>query len=856
MVAEDPSVLPIEQLRGAIVSLFQDKECSRVIIGAETGSGKSTQVPQMILDGGCLPSDKRILVLQPRRIAARMLAKRVAAERGEEPGHTVGFRMRHAHVVSAETRIEYITEGMLTQRILNEPKLDGVGAILFDEFHERSLQADVALALALDIQNKLRPDLRIGVMSATLDTERVSEYLNPCRVLSCSGRTFPVDIRYAAQPKRVDGKPIWEQAAWHLSQLFEEEPEGSCLVFMPGAFEIGRTLEALERIGSLRQLEICALHGEMSPEKQDFALNEGSRPKVIVSTNVAETSLTIPGVTKVVDSGLARKLRYDPHRGINTLYIEPISRASADQRAGRAGRLAPGRCVRMWGQSEHGNRPVNEDPELLRVDLSDVLLTIGAAKHVDWDELKWMDYPDQQRLERARSVLNWIGALDASGHITEMGRQMARMSVHPRYARVLLEAAGSEHLDAICVLVALFQERDVIMQLKDRRKEKERVAWWEQHDDAELSDLWKYLIVWEQVAQTRFDMRFCREWGLHGVSLREAAKTARQLRQQVPENAISREDSPITESLARCFLRGFPDHVGRRLDRGTLRCELVGGKRGDIRRESGVRQAQLFVAIELDERTSRGGVSTYLDKLTAIDLEMLRGCFPDQIKTYGTVRFDKARQALEAVQVTAYRDLVIKEEPGGEVDAVAAAEFCAGKVLDGDWKIRAWDASVEQWIERVNCVAQWQPELGVSVIDEAGRRMMLEEICSGASREKDLVGREVWPVLKAWIPDMLHPLLDHLAPEEFLLPTRRKPAKLRYDAKHARVILPATVQELYDLKANDLKVCDGAVSITIEVLAPNRRPVQLTDDLVGFWERSYPQIKKDLAGRYPKHDWR
>lgn len=366
--------LPIEALRGPLREALSAHQ--RLIVQAPTGSGKSTQLPQMLLDEGLLKPGERVIILQPRRLAARMLAKRVAEERDGQLGQEVGYQIRFDRVWGRDTRLLFVTEGILLRMMLGDPELKGVGAIVFDEFHERHLDGDLGLALATQLQELRRPDLKLLVMSATLDTDLLSDYLGQPPVLQAQGRTFPIDIQYGGAGSGSEGPPVWEQAARAFRQLYATHPEGDFLVFMPGGYEIARTVEEIMATPEGRQCVVLPLHGELPPEKQDAAVSRYDKRKVVVSTNVAETSLTIDGIRLVIDSGLARVARFDPHRGINTLLIEKISHASADQRAGRAGRTAPGVCRRLWSEKDHAHRPAHETPEIQRVDLAETVLQL------------------------------------------------------------------------------------------------------------------------------------------------------------------------------------------------------------------------------------------------------------------------------------------------------------------------------------------------------------------------------------------------------------------------------------------------------------------------------------------------
>jgi ATP-dependent helicase HrpB len=400
--------LPIYELEDAIVAALRDG--NRLILQAPTGSGKSTQVPQILRDHG-LAGEGEIIVLQPRRLATRMLAARVASERQQRLGDEVGYQIRLDRVASARTRIIFVTEGVLLRRMLGDPALRGVSAILFDEFHERHLYGDITLARALDLQETLRPDLRLVVMSATLETGVLEKYLATCRTLTSAGRTFPVEIEYLERSIRADDFPVWEVAADEFERL-APRTQGDVLIFMPGAYEISRTIAAVRASGVGRDFIVLPLHGELPANEQDAAVARYEKRKVIVSTNVAETSLTIDGVRVVIDSGLARIARFDPHRGINTLLVERISRASAEQRAGRAGRTAPGVCLRLWTEREHQDRPAQELPEVKRLDLAEVVLTLKAGGVTDVAAFRWLEAPEPKSLERAETLLLDLGAID------------------------------------------------------------------------------------------------------------------------------------------------------------------------------------------------------------------------------------------------------------------------------------------------------------------------------------------------------------------------------------------------------------------------------------------------------------
>ena len=426
------TALPIFELETSILEALA--KTPRLILQAPTGSGKSTQVPQILLDHG-LSGNSQIVVLQPRRLPTRLLAARIADERGAILGEEIGYQIRLDNVATPSTRIRFVTEGVLLRQMVSNPRLTGISVIIFDEFHERHLYSDIAIARALEIQENYRPDLKLVVMSATLETAQLQAYLDPCTLLTSAGRTFPVEIEYLK--RQVVDEPPWELAVDALQQADQED--GDVLIFMPGAYEIARTIEEIKR--SRFDGIVLPLHGDLSPRSQDAAVASYEKRKVVVSTNVAETSLTIDGVTLVIDSGLAKIAKYDPHRGINTLIPEKISRASADQRAGRAGRTAPGRCIRLWSERDHLNRRAQDLPEVRRLDLAEVILNLKAAGVSDINRFRWLERPDPRSLARAIELLADLGAIDRhTEEITALGDRMLSFPVHPRYSRMLLMA--------------------------------------------------------------------------------------------------------------------------------------------------------------------------------------------------------------------------------------------------------------------------------------------------------------------------------------------------------------------------------------------------------------------------------
>ena len=818
----------------------------RLILSAPTGSGKSTQVPQILRDSGVL-DDGRCIILQPRRLAARMLAKRVAEERATVLGGEVGYRIRLDNVSSAETRILYVTEGILLRQMLADPHLGGVAAVIFDEFHERHLHGDISLSRALDLQETVRPDLRIIVMSATLATDLLEKHLAPCQVLSSEGRIFPVEIEHLPHEPRDD--PPWELAAQAVAENFDRT-DGDILVFMPGAYEIQRTIREIG--GRVRQdCIVLPLHGELPAAEQDKAVARSAARKIIVATNVAETSLTIDGVTMVVDSGLARVARFDPHRGINTLFIEKISRASADQRTGRAGRTSPGICVRLWTLRDHARRAAAELPEIKRLDLAESLLVLKAAGVRDISRFRWIDTPDEHAIARAIRLLEDLGAVDpAAGEITETGRRMLRFPVHPRYARMFLAAEELGCARPAALIAAITQSRNLLLRA-DRRTEEERT----EILGHGASDFLILMRAYSYAQRHGFRSQALRPLAIHADAARQVQGLFLQFLEVARGEGLDVEASPPSdEAIGRCILAGFADQVARRRSGGTLICDIVHGRRGQLARSSAVQESRLLVASEINEIEGRGGeAQVLLSLVTAIEEEWLREMFPKDFTEDATCLFDRSQNRVVIRRTRLFRDLVLDSQDRDAEPSPEASACLAEAVLAGTLRLNGWDDAVEQWIERVNFLARAVPALGLPEIGPPQRREITLRACENAVNYRDIKERPVLPVARSLLSPIQRNLVEVQAPERIDLPGGRR-AKIIYSAG-ADPAVGARIQDLYGV-AGELRIAGGKVPLTIRVLAPNNRPVQVTRSLETFWKSSYPKLKAQLQREYPKHEWR
>jgi ATP-dependent helicase HrpB len=837
----------------------------------------------MLLQHGLL-GNGQVVILQPRRLAARLLGARVAHELGVKLGQEVGYQVRFDNVSSAATRIKFETEGLLLRQLIQDPTLRGVQALIFDEFHERHLYGDITLARALDIQEQHRPDLLIVVMSATLDAGALENYLQPCSVLTSHGRTFPVDVEYLPHRQSANPPPPWELAADAFATHVISGAVGDVLVFMPGGFEISQTLEAIRNMSESRGYILLPLHGELSPRDQDAAVARYNQPKVVVSTNVAETSVTIDGVRLVIDSGLARIPRYDPHRGINTLLVEKISQSSADQRAGRAGRTAPGKCLRLWSEVEHAERPSHELPEIKRLDLAEVILTLKAAGVGDLKKFRWLEAPDNIALEHAEDLLIDLGALKAdapSQHspepvvseettveasatglpagqksaltsITPLGRRMLAFPVHPRYARMLIAAQEYGCVHQACLVAALTQGRDLLLRGggKEVAGEREDLL-----GDKASSDFWILMRAWNFAVKSQFRVDVCRRLGIHAVTARQVGPLFEQFLRIAKDEGLDVTPREVQdEALQKCILIGFSDRVARRVDEGTLRCELVHGRRGVLARESRVQHSPLFVATEIREIQGRDGeLNTLLSLATAIEAAWLRELFPDDMKSEIRVAYDSTARRVQAAELLRFRDLALAAKRVDPPPAEAAARLLADEVSAGRLQIPNWDHGVEQWLARLNLLCQHCPELELPALTQENRHHLVQQICHGAVSFKDLKDREAKSMVMSWLSPVQRNLLDKHAPERLTLSNGRTP-KISYEPGTAPYI-SLRIQELFGVTQTP-RIAMDRVAVVVHILAPSNRPVQVTQDLGSFWREHYPKLKSELARKYPKHEWR
>ncbi len=748
------------------------QQSSNLVIEAPPGAGKTTRVPPALLE----IFDGDVIVLEPRRIAARLSARRVAWEAGEEVGQTIGYQVRFEEAIGPRTRLRFVTEGVLTRRLLSDPKLKGVAAVVLDEFHERHLESDLALALLKRLQ-QARPELRIVVMSATLEAAPVARYLDNCPVLRSVGRQFELAVRHLP----YSAKPLEAQVTEALELLLGEEPAGDILAFLPGAAEIRRAQRESQALARRAGLLVLPLHGDLPPAEQDRAVAPSSQRKVILATNVAESSVTVEGVNAVIDSGLARIATYSHWTGFPTLHVGRVSKASAKQRAGRAGRTGPGRVVRLYSMEDYLRRPEHDEPEIVRSDLSQICLSLRA---MGVSALDWLDAPPAAALEIAEALLDRLGA--SSG---PMVRQLAGYPLHPRLGRIVIAAMERGVGEDGCKAAALLASGA-------------RAA---QNDLLTAMD-----------APPDYRTRQLEE------QLRRMARPARQ----------SQHDD---DALLMSVLAGFPDRVARR--RAGSQVLLSTGASAEV--AGATPQYEFMVAVDAEDRTDK---PLPLIRMTArIEPEWLIELFPERVRELSGVEWNRAAERVEAVSTLRYDELVIQESRGAAPDAEAAAALLAQKAVEAGIERFVEPEALEEFLARVEFAG-----LGAPDIPRA-----LQDICYGAKSFNELksAAANFIPVLEGKLGTRA---LHEIAPARVQLPNGRE-TRVHYEAGKPPWI-ESRLQDFFGMRETP-RIGSARTPVVVHLLAPNKRAVQTTTDLAGFWERLYPQVRRELMRRYPRHSW-
>ena len=830
--------LPIDDVLPAVIDAVRARGVA--VLVAPPGAGKTTRVPGALLDAGLVTGE--IVVLQPRRLAARMAAARVASERGGELGAEVGYEVRFDRRVSGATKIRFVTEGVLTRRLLADPELRGVGCVVIDEFHERHLDGDLALALVERLRAK-RPELRLIVMSATLDAEPVAAFLGNAPVVRSEGRAFPVTIEHQDQP---DDRQLGKQVSAAVRRLAQDKLDGDILVFLPGAGEIRRVAEDLADAAAIHGLVVMPLHGDLTADEQDAAVRPSSQRKVILATNVAETSVTIDGVVAVIDSGLARIARHSPWSGLASLQIEPVSRASCTQRAGRAGRTRPGRVVRLYSKHDHDTRRAFEVPEVGRADLAGAALELHGAGLAGLGGLRWYEPPPEIAATAAEELLVRLGAVD-QGAITALGRKMLRFPVHPRLARLVCEAEirGAGH--EACLIAALVGARELRLERRGPAGQAKLSSPSDLIDDLDsLLDARQHGMRADRLRRDGLDITTA-----HGVD-----RVAKQLERIVDRSKAKRlDDDSLDRELQIAILAAFPDRVGKRRNPRSPEIVFAGGGSGTLAQSSSVIDAELMVAVDVAETGARGQASkVQIRRASAIDASWLLDLYLDRVGERDELVWNAAKERVERITQMTYDGLPIDEQrdvEGARRAGRPAAELLAREAIAAGIEKFVDKEALADWRARVTLVAGVANNAALVAPTDEELAKLIGRACDGAISFAELRKTDLMSLLDAGLGEF-RALVDRLAPTHLKLP-RRGRVQIHYSPDRPPWIA-SRMQDFFGL-ARAPSVGDGKVPLVLHLLAPNQRPVQVTTDLPGFWVKHYPALRKQLMRKYPRHQW-
>jgi ATP-dependent RNA helicase HrpB len=796
--------LPIDEALPALTAALAAHNCA--VLVAPPGAGKTTRVPLLLLDESWA-KDKKILVLEPRRLAARAAAARMASTLGEQVGDTVGLRVRFGSKISRRTRIEVVTEGVFTRLALDDPSLAGVGAVLFDEFHERSLDADLGLALARDVQLALREDLKILAMSATLDGARVAALLGGAPVIESQGRSFDVETRYLGRDPRAR---IENQVADAVERALCAE-QGSALVFLPGAGEIRRTETLLQERVNDATVDIVALYGALDAREQDRAIAPApaGRRKVVLATSIAETSLTIEGVRVVIDSGLARVPRYEPDVGLTRLETVRVSRAAADQRRGRAGRTEPGVCYRLWDEPQTGSLEPYTRPEILSADLSGFVLDLAQWGVSDPAQLAFLDPPPVPALNEARALLAELGAIDAQGRITEEGRKLRSLPLPPRLARMVVDAAAEGVGDLAAQIAAILTERGL------------------GGDDPDLR---------HRLDQFRRDRS-------------RRAEDARAMAKRWAEAAGGKRGGDVSPGTLLAL--AYPDRIAKTRGGGAGAFLLANGRGGAVDPASPLSREPFLAVAELTGTAAASRIVL----AAPITLDEIEACFADRIEGRDAVTFDTGSASLRARRTRRLGALLLAEQVKPVSPDADTAHVLAQGVVGLGLDRLPWSKAALQFRQRVQFLRHAEGEEWPDLSNDGLARNAaewLEPLLLDKTARGQIGADELSNAVINLLPWKLRKRLDAEAPTHFVAPTGSQ-VPIGYAAEQGPTV-SIRVQELFGLAVHP-SIAGGRVPLVIELLSPAHRPVQVTRDLPGFWRGSYAEVKADMRGRYPKHPW-
>jgi ATP-dependent helicase HrpB len=841
--------LPIDPILPEIVAALRTG--SGAVICAPPGAGKTTHVPLALYNAGFCEGGN-ILILEPRRLAARLAAARVAEEIGEKPGQTIGYTIRFENVGGPETRIQFLTEGILARRVVENPQLQGISVVILDEFHERHLSTDLALAFLRRLQLQ-GSGLKLIVMSATINADPIAVFLGKVPIFLGEGSLFPVAIEHE---KRSSDAPLHKRIVSALSGMLRSRIDGDILSFLPGALEIRLASDAIQSSFGNKLLAV-PLHGDLPPAEQARAIQPATIPKIILSTNVAETSITIPNVGAVIDSGLARLASHSPWNGLPMLKVAKISKSSAKQRAGRAGRTRAGHVVRLYTELDYNARPDSDLPEIHRADLAETTLILHGAGENDIRAFPWFEPPNQSALDAAESLLGRLSALDAEGRLTAAGKSMLRFPVHPRLARLIMEGERQGAARECLLLAALLSERDIRLNVRSNLSGMERRL---SQNATGLSDLLELMDLFEYACKVRFDSDSLYSAGLDPRAVATANRALQQL-EGIFYGRKSGRTGPLSpkaaeESLLIAILAAFPDRVAKRRKPGSRDVVFAGGGSGYLALSSVVHNAPLLVAVDAEERAEAGSApapSKVLVRIaSAIEPEWLAGLFPEAIRESVRLEWNEKAARVEEIRRVSFEQISLEERVRPAPPSEAASQLLLSAAMAQGISAFADSEQVLSLQARIALLAKILPEEKFSILDEDQITSAIKEACIGKTALSQLAGTS-----------LARHLAERLTPRQKTILERETPHRITINSKRALNVhyeltkhpwIESRLQDFWGMNETP-RICSGQVRITVHLLAPNGRAVQVTQDLAGFWERHYPSIRRELRRRYPKHPW-
>ena len=900
--SESDKSFPVTECLESLLRALREQH--PVVLKAPPGAGKTTIVPPVILDSQIL-GNQQILVVQPRRLAATSTAARIAELRNEKIGNEVGYHVRFDKQVSSETKLLTLTTGILLRRLISDPLLEGVGCVVLDEFHERSIDMDLALGMIEQIRKNFRPELRLVVMSATLDPGPITKFLGDAVPLESVGKSYPVEIHYEPVVRK---EPIEEQIASKL-QLAIAETQGDVLVFLPGVGEILRVKKYLHAIrlqgNSEHAIEIVELYGSLSPSQQSRAIHASQGRKIVLATNVAETSVTIPGIESVIDTGTARKLQHDSNTGLPRLNVEPISKASADQRAGRAGRTGPGRCYRLWPQALQSSRKESDPPEILRGELSGVVLSLAKFGERELDTFPWLQPPPPHAVDHAKSLLQQLGAISSDGNITALGNEMVQLPISPRLARLMIEASRRGIVEEASIAASLLSERDPFLacpppiQMGETDSSTTPTVT-NQKDLAPTNIIEDQCDLWPRVKAIQAFESGANQKTLNSAAARQVVRVAQQLRRAVKDtgqagfatsktvpHTANQFESEITETvisasnsqlnptslpahpsirLRQSLLVAFPDrlakqrvmrqtqtsmrhrshHLEGRTHSGTNRGVLAAGKGVQLSKTSNVSDCELFLCLNMDS----GGVEARVRIASGISNSWIDA---DQFKEQDVFLFDKEKQAVIGRRQKSVHRLVIHESPIPCKPSVETAKILYSEIQSNLGSVIPPDnKQLHDFAARIALIRKHFPSLGFAEINHEFLREILFEICHHHTSVSAIKRADWHTQIKSRYDYTTMAEINRLAPSSIQIPSGRS-VEINYQ-KNKPPTIAVRIQEVFGWTETP-RIAEGRVTILLHLLGPNGRPQQITDDLNNFWAKTYPEIKKELKRRYSKHHW-